>query len=128
MTCQKKPHSACGACLSERRRNRRLSVRLGVSVRLPAAGGKPEAVERTATRNVSPGDACIESGLVQRLRPGDRLELDIDLPGEGATIFTGRRLQATGRVVRMELAEPPSVSGIIAVVFEGSPVFHSAER
>ena len=90
--------SDSGACLDERRRNRRVSVRLGVAVRIPASAGGPATVERTTTRNISPGDMCFESGLGRRLNPGDLIELDIQLPAEGPKIFAERRLQVKGHL------------------------------
>lgn len=117
--------SASDACLQERRRNRRLSVRLAVAVRLPGPGGEPTVVERTVTRNISPGDMCFESGLAGRLRQGDPVEVDIELPVDGATIFAERRLQARGRVVRLEASGLGAGPAGVAIVFEGPPAFHS---
>ena len=126
MSPDRQSDPACGNALGERRRNRRLSVRLGVVVRLKASEAGSAVVERTVTRNISPGDMCIESGLAARLRAGDRLDVDIELPVEGSTIFSERRLQAGGRVVRVEAPGAEARTGGVAVVFEGPPVFHSA--
>lgn len=124
---RKHPGPAYVAALGERRRHRRLSVRLGVVVRLEASEGGPGALERTVTRNISPGDACFDSDLVGRLRAGDRLEVDIELPVEGATVFSERRLHAVGQVVRLEPLGRDGGPGGVAVVFEGPPVFHPAD-
>jgi hypothetical protein len=69
---------------------------------------------------------CFESGLAGRMRIGDRLDVDIELPVEGATIFSERRLQARGRIVRVEPPGQDGAPGRAAVVFEGPPAFHSA--
>ncbi len=115
-----------GACLEERRRNRRISVRLGVSVRLPESPRGPAAVERTTTRNISPGDMCFESGFGRRLQAGDPVELDIEVPAEGPPLFAERRLQVKGRVVRVEVAGAADLPSAVAVIFERPPAFHKA--
>ena len=121
ITCQ-----ALRNCRQERRGNRRIAVRLSVSVRFLTAEGAPSGAERTVTRNISPHDMCFESGLAGQLTPGDRLEAEIELPVEGATIFAERRLQARGRIVRVESTVATGQAGAVAVIFEGPPVFHSA--
>jgi hypothetical protein len=118
--------SLCDACTSERRANRRLAVRLGVAVRVVPAGGGSAAVERTVTRNISPGDMSFESGMARQLHAGQHLDVDIELPMEGATIFADRRLQARGKVVRVDPPGPDGSPGVVAVVFENVPAFHPA--
>ena len=115
-----------GTALNERRGHRRLSVRLALVVRLGASETVPAVAERTVTRNISPGDMCFESRLTGRMRVGDLLDVDIELPVEGPTIFSERRLQARGRIVRVEPSGQDGAPGSAAVVFEGPPVFHSA--
>ncbi len=139
MNAKKPPQSASpdpGACLDERRRNRRISVRLGVAVRLPASAADPATVERTTTRNISPGDMCFESGLGSRLRTGDTVELDIQLPASKAKAIRGltdgplatseRRLLVKGRIVRVEAPDSGDGPSAVAVVFERPPAFHNA--
>jgi hypothetical protein len=121
------PGPVVEAALRERRGHRRLSVRLALVVRLGASETAGAVMERTVTRNISPGDMCFESRLTSRMRVGDRLDADIELPVEGATIFSERRLQARGRVVRVDPSGQDGAPGSAAVVFEGPPAFHSAD-
>ncbi len=120
--------SVRGTFLSDRRRHRRLAVRLSIVVRLGSDPSARATVERTVTRNISPGDVLFESAFAARLGAGDLIQVDIELPVEGPTIFSERRLQAQGRVARVEPPGPDGGPGSVAVVFEGPPVFHSATR
>ncbi len=110
-------------------------MRLGVAVRVPASNGEPATVERTTTRNISPGDMCFESGLGRRLRTGDAVELDIQLPASTGEPVPGladltrgtseRRLLVRGRIVRVDSPESGNGPSAVAVIFERTPEFHT---
>jgi hypothetical protein len=111
----------------ERRRYRRIFTELGMTVSLPEAkSGKPGATETTKTVNVSPGDAFFLSGLHERLRIGSELLLSIELPTGSKNLFSGRRLEVKGRVVRLgeAPADDPDRRGV-AVRFLKTPRFIS---
>jgi hypothetical protein len=113
-------------CFAERRKNRRLSVRLAIEVRLNGGPGRPATVEKTFTRNISPGDMYFESALGDRLRIGDKVEAYIELPLGGSTIFSERRLEAQGRVVRLDRAGDGEPLRGAALVFDEPPAFHTS--
>ncbi|HUW56960.1 MAG TPA: PilZ domain-containing protein [Planctomycetota bacterium] len=113
-------------CFAERRKNRRLRVRLDIVVRQHVPDGLPGAVEQATTRNVSSGDLYFESSLGDRLHIGDVVDVDIELPARSSTIFSEKHLATRGRVVRLGLPsiEEPNRRGV-AIVFLEPPAFHT---
>ena len=114
-------------CFDERRRNRRLKARLDIVVRLNDPSGNHTPVEKTRTQNISSGDMYFESSFGDRLKLGDVIDVDIELPVRTSTIFSERRLEARGKVVRLGLAseDEPNRRGV-AIVFVEPPAFHRA--
>ena len=127
MSVREPEKPARDTCFAERRKNRRLMVRLDITVRPQGTLGLPGAVEQATTRNVSSGDLYFESSLGDRLEIGDIVDVDIELPARGSTIFTEKHLATKGRVVRMGLPsiEEPNRRGV-AIVFLKPPAFHAA--
>jgi len=114
-------------CFDERRRNRRLSARLDIVVRLHTEKGVPGPVERASTDNISSGDMYFQSSLGDRLHIGDIVDVEIELPMRTSTIFTTKRLEARGQVTRIgtQSLEEPNRLGV-AIVFLKPPAFHRA--
>ena len=114
-------------CFAERRKNRRLVAQLDIEVRLGNQQGAPFAAEKAVTRDISSGDMYFESSLGDRLRLGDILDVEIELPVRSSTIFSEKQLSARGRVVRLgpPSVEEPNRRGV-AIVFLEPPAFHTA--
>lgn len=114
-------------CFADRRKNRRLKVRLDVAVRLHRGAGVPPSVEKASTRDISPGDLYFESSLADRLQIADVVDLEIELPIRSSTIFSERLLAAKGRVVRFgpPSSEVPNRRGV-ALIFVTPPAFGPA--
>ncbi len=112
---------------AERRRFRRIPVKLRLTVRTLDDQTQPISLsETTTTESVSPGDLYFLSAIYQRLRVGSRLKLYIDLPlaSSSSNLFADRHLQVNGQVVRFGPtdAQDPSRRGV-AVRFLSTPRF-----
>jgi len=94
---------------SERRRHRRLALRLPVECRKQTATGRH--VVRTLTSNISTGGMYLELDGADFV-PGDRLEVELTLPpAEGVSAFEGRA-SCPAEVLRVEpLHSAPPGSG-----------------
>jgi len=127
MACKGRSRLGSETCFDERRRNRRLNAQLDIVVQLTDQQGLQAPVEKTRTRNISSGDMYFESSFGDRLKIGDVIDVDIELPVRTSTIFSERRLSAKGRVVRLGDAstEEPNWRGV-AIVFTEAPAFHRA--
>jgi len=119
--------SGSETCSTDRRKNRRLAVPLDIVVHVGPCSSRLAATERAVARNVSPGDMYFESALAERLRVGQIVSVDIELPIGSSTIFTEKQLGVRGEIVRLG---PPSVEEPgrrgVAMVFLGPPAFHTA--
>jgi hypothetical protein len=113
---------------AERRKHRRLAVRLDILVRPYGAAGQPmSAVEKATTHDISPGDMYFVSSLADRLEMDDRVDVDIEVPAQGTPIFGERHLRVSGRVARLDPPGPGAATRRgVAIVFDQPPAFRTA--
>jgi hypothetical protein len=92
---------------AERRKHRRLAIRLPLEYQLRGGNGSSPAVHRSVCRDVSSGGVQFETDC-PGLAVGTPLAVDLLVPpGDGYSPYPGR-VQTEGRVVRVEPASSPT--------------------
>lgn len=112
-------------CDADRRRHRRLAIRLPLEYRVNGENGISEPVHRSVCRDVSSGGVNFETEC-PGLAIGTHLTVDLLVPpGDGHSPYPGR-VHTEGRVVRVEPVSPTASSARwrVSACFTDSPQLH----
>ncbi|MHC4712228.1 MAG: PilZ domain-containing protein [Planctomycetota bacterium] len=112
--------------MSQRQEERRKWPRLDVAfkIRLKPVGGQAEALreEGFCTKNISTGGLLFESRETMPLSEGAVLDVEISMPLAKYGFTSSRRLEARGKVCRVEQGGPEG-SRAVALEFLAPPRF-----
>jgi len=112
-------------CDADRRRHRRLAIRLPLEYRINGHNGEPPPVHRSVCRDVSCGGVNFETDC-PGLALGTRLTVDLLVPpGDGHSPYPGR-VHTEGQVVRVEPLSPSAnaTRWRVSARFTDSPQLH----
>lgn len=107
---------------SERRKFKRLQVKLDLSCRL--AGAPAKQTYKGQTRDVSPGGVYFHTAA-SVFKPGNRLNIQLSIPPTAGLLEFGGKISAIANVLRIDSHKKekdiPSDSCGVAVQFSQSP-------
>ena len=100
----------------ERRKHRRLLVRLGIICR--KIGSLHDHVFSGNSLNISPDGLLVESGQNAAASEGELFNIELDIPDADSTDQIGGKVSAYARVVRIVELQPESKAGKKQIAFQ----------